>query len=263
MVKFDRKKFLKKAEEGVQKELSSPDHLIIQTVNALDELNKIFNLCFERVSEWYAIHFPELKLKEPKKYLLVASFFNRKNPSKEKLEEILGQQASSVLQLSKNSVGVILDDEDFEPIKEYALLGLEIYDKKEKLENYLKKLTKRVAPNLAYLCGEILAARLIEKAGGLNKLATFPSSTIQVLGAEKALFKHLKSGSPPPKHGIIFQHPSISGTSKKLRGKIARTLASKIAIAAKADAFSKQFIAQKLKEKFDQRIKNILNKGGG
>ncbi|MCX8163500.1 MAG: NOP58 family protein [Candidatus Micrarchaeota archaeon] len=257
---FDREKFLKKVEDKLSKELSSPDQLIIQTINALDELNKIFNLCFERLSEWYAVHFPEFKAKEPHKYLLVASFFNRKNPDQKKLQQLFGEQASTILNLSKNSIGSILEEEDILAIEEYAKFGLEVENKKIYLENYLKQLTKKVAPNLSYLCGELLAARLIEKAGGIKKLALLPSSTIQVLGAEKALFKHLKSGSPPPKHGIIFQHPVISSTNKKNRGKIARSLASKIAIAAKADAFSKKFIAPELKEKFDKRIKKILSK---
>ncbi|MFN3909916.1 MAG: NOP5/NOP56 family protein [Candidatus Anstonellaceae archaeon] len=260
MTKFDRTKFFKKASKALTEELSSPDYLIIQTINAIDDLNKIFNLCFERVFEWYSVHFPEFKSKDQKKYLLVASFFNRKSPQKERLYEILGPQAESILHLSNNSVGAILEAEDMEAINKHALLALEIYQKKEELEEYLKKITKRLAPNLSFLCGELLTARLIQKAGGLKKLALFPSSTIQVLGAEKALFKHLKSGSPPPKHGVIFQHALIGSSAKNLRGKIARNLASKIAIVAKADAFSKNFIAEKVKEKFERQIKKIFSK---
>jgi len=101
---------------------------------------------------------------------------------------------------------------------------------------------------------------LIAQAGGLSKLASFPSSTVQVIGAEKALFKHLRSGSPPPKHGLIFQHVLISTSPKHARGKIARALAAKIAIAAKADAYSHNFIAEKLKEQFEARAKDILAK---
>jgi nucleolar protein 56 len=260
MVKFNRDELLKKAAKKLQQELSSPDYIIIQTINAIDDLNKIANLCYERVFEWYSLHFPEVKIKDPKKYVLLASFFNRANPDKAKLEKYFQAEFSSILNLANNSTGIIFDKNDIEALEDFANFTLTVYEKKEFLENYLKEVVKKQAPNLSYICGEMLAARLIQKAGGIKKLALMPSSTIQVLGAEKALFKHLKTGSPPPKHGIIFQHPLISSTSKKLRGKIARLLSSKIAIVAKADAFSKNFIADKIKNKFEQRLNIILKR---
>jgi len=88
-----------------------------------------------------------------------------------------------------------------------------------------------------------------------------PASTVQVIGAEKALFKHLKNKSiDPPKHGIIFQHASISTSPKSVRGKIARALATKITLAAKADEYTKRFIGPEVKDKFDKRLKDILAK---
>jgi nucleolar protein 56 len=98
----------------------------------------------------------------------------------------------------------------------------------------------------------------VAQAGGLHRLSFFPASTIQVLGAEKALFKHLRSGSKPPKHGLIFQHSSIGMSPKKVRGKIARALAAKLTIASKADAISHNFIAEKLKASFEAHTKRIL-----
>jgi nucleolar protein 56 len=257
---FDREKFLKKAADQLSEEIASPDYIIIQTINSIEDLNKIANLCSERLREWYSIHFPEFKSKDPKKYAQVASFFDRKNPNKEKLFELFGQEAEQILHLSYNSIGVIFDKEDMEALQSFASFTLKVYNQKEELENYLKKITKKHAPNLSSFCGEFIAAKLIQKAGGLKKLAQMPSSTIQVLGAEKALFKHLKSGTPSPKHGIIFQHPLISGNKKEFRGKIARKFASKIAILSKADAFSKNLIVDQIKKKFENQIKKILEK---
>ena len=255
-----REKFIKKVANQLTEEMSSPDHIIIQTINSIEDLNKITNLCSERLQEWYSIHFPEFKSKDPKTYALLASFFNRKNPNKEKLFELFGQQADRLLHLSYNSIGVIFEEEDIEALQSFALFTLSVYNKKEDLENYLRKITRKHAPNLSSFCGELLTAKLIQKAGGLKKLAQMPSSTIQVLGAEKALFKHLKSGTPSPKHGIIFQHPSISGNKKEFRGKIARKFASKIAILTKADAFSKNLIVDQIKKKFEVQIKKCLEK---
>ncbi len=113
------------------------------------------------------------------------------------------------------------------------------------------------APNISYLVGPIIGSRLIAKAGGLKRLSKLPSGTIQVLGAEKALFRHLKDGSNPPKHGLIFQHPLIHRSPYWQRGKIARAFASKIALAAKMDEHSDKFIAEKLKEDLLERIEEI------
>jgi len=111
--------------------------------------------------------------------------------------------------------------------------------------------------NLSYLTDPLLASRLVTIAGGLARLAKMPGSTIQVIGAEKALFKHLRKGTKPPKHGILFQSPLVRGSPLEERGRIARTLAAKLTIAAKADYFTGNFIAEKLKEGLDKRLKEI------
>ena len=104
--------------------------------------------------------------------------------------------------------------------------------------------------------GANLSARLISLAGSLEKLSIMPASTIQVLGAQKALFAHLTDGAPPPKHGIIFQHPFIRGNKKKNRGRVARALSGNIAIAARADFFGKHNLGKMLKEKFEKTVEN-------
>jgi nucleolar protein 56 len=157
-------------------------------------------------------------------------------------EEVKGVEVSSIN----------LEKEDLEEIKSLAELGLRLIEEKERKEKYLQKIVNELYPNLSYILPPKIVALLIEKAGGVEKLALMPSSTIQLLGAEKALFKHLKFGTKAPKHGFIFQHPFVSSKPKKLRGRAARILANKIAIAARADAFSKNFIAKKLKEELDK-----------
>ena len=109
--------------------------------------------------------------------------------------------------------------------------------------------------------GAKVTGKLVAAAGGLGKLALMPASTVQVIGAEKALFKHLRNKSiAPPKHGIIFQHAAISTAPKKVRGKIARALATKITLAAKADVYTKRFIGPEVKDKFEKRLNDILAK---
>lgn len=125
------------------------------------------------------------------------------------------------------------------------------------LEKKIDKDMRRIAPNISEMVGSLIGARLISQAGGMERLATMPSSTIQLLGAEKALFRYKKEGGKPPKHGVIFQHSQINRSPKEIRGKIARALATKIAIAAKADAFTKRDISKELKNNLENRIKEI------
>ena len=107
-------------------------------------------------------------------------------------------------------------------------------------------MTQEIAPNVSRLAGPILAAKLIDKAGGMKRLAMVPSSTIQVMGAEKALFRSKKTNARPPKHGLLYQHPYVHAVPREKRGRRARSLAAKIAIAARADQFSGNYIAEEL-----------------
>jgi nucleolar protein 56 len=125
------------------------------------------------------------------------------------------------------------------------------------IEEKIEKDMNKVAPNIAKIAGLHIGARLIAISGSLERLATMPSSTIQILGAEKALFRYKKEGGKPPKHGVIFQHPFVNRSNKRVRGKISRVLANKISIAAKADAFTQRDISTELKEDLDERVKEI------
>ncbi len=127
------------------------------------------------------------------------------------------------------------------------------------LEKQIIEDMEKIAPNISRITGSLIGARLISQAGGINRLALLPASTIQILGAEKALFRFKKEGGKPPKHGIIFQHPFINKTNRKHRGKAARVLSNKISIAAKADVFTKRDISKDLEYELEKRISEIRN----
>ncbi|MEM1555202.1 MAG: C/D box methylation guide ribonucleoprotein complex aNOP56 subunit, partial [Desulfurococcaceae archaeon] len=157
----------------------------------------------------------------------------------------------------KTSIGAELSDFDINNIKTLAGIIVQLYELKRTLENYVDAVMKEVAPNITILVGPKLGARLLSLAGGLEELAKCPASTIQVLGAEKALFRALRTGSKPPKHGVIFQWPYIHKSPKWQRGKIARALATKLSIAAKIDYFTGRIVGDKLLDDLKKRIEEI------
>jgi nucleolar protein 56 len=144
--------------------------------------------------------------------------------------------------------------------EEYQIPLRRVIDHIEKNQDLLKQqietTVSNIAPNICELIGPMIAARLLSHAGSLRKLAMLPSSSIQLLGAEKALFRFKKQGGKPPKHGVIYQHPLISKVPYNQRGKNARLLSAKISIAAKADMFTKRYIAPMLKARLSEQIKN-------
>ncbi len=246
----------------VRKAAEKRDLFIAQAINALDDINKTINLLASRVREWYGLHFPELDdlVDEHEDYLKIVSEIGmRNNFTKEKLLKIgLDEETSEkVLKAAKQSMGADLTDFDLNAIRLVSNIGLQLYDARRKLEKYIDEAMLEVAPNIRGLVGPLLGARLISLAGGLNKLATLPASTIQVLGAEKALFRALRYGAKPPKHGVIFQYPAIHRSPRWQRGKIARALAAKLAIAARIDAFTGEYRADELKEDLEKRIQEI------
>jgi len=148
-------------------------------------------------------------------------------------------------------------------VKEIFLLAHEVnslFALRQKHEDYLEKKMKVFCPNIISIAGVPIGAKLLELAGSLKRLAILPSSTIQLLGAEKALFRHIRTGAKSPKHGVIIQHHLLAQTQKKNRGKMARALADKIAIAAKIDYFKGEFQGNKLKKQLDIAFKRINKK---
>jgi len=249
----------------VKRAVEKRDLLIAQAIQTLDDLDKTINLFMGRVREWYGIHFPELDrlLDKHETYArLVLKLGSRENFTTEELEkeEIPKAKAEQVTKAAKTSMGADLTDTDLTQIQDLCQKVISLYQLRQTLEDYVDKAMEEVAPNTKAMVGSLLGARLIAIAGGLSNLARRPASTIQVLGAEKALFRSLKTGARPPKHGIIFQHTYLHEAKKWQRGKIARALAGKLAIAARTDAFGGRHIGEELKADLEKRIEEIREK---
>ncbi len=264
-IKELRKRAMKKAKEKTREALFRKDKLVIEAIEAVDDLDAVSNLLGERVKSWYSYHFPELDklVKNMETYLaIVKDLKNRKYMQIARLAAHTGK-AEKVAMLAKESVGADIPDSDLDQVAKLAGLAIDAKKMRNELMDYVSKTCKELCPNMVYLVGDNLAARLISHAGGLDKLAEMPASTIQILGAEKALFAHLKKKTKPPKHGIIFLYPAVKKAPKRLRGRIARALAAKIAIAARTDYFSggKDFIGDKLKREVEERTKEVLGAG--
>jgi nucleolar protein 56 len=242
------------------------DKLIVQAIEAIDDIDKTLNLFASRIREWYGLYFPELdKLVENHESFatLVSKIGNRDEFTKEHLLSVgkfSDALSTEIERQAKNSMGARIAEYDLSRIRDFACIIVESYKIRGEIEDYVNEIMKEVAPNLTGLAGPMIGARLLSLAGGLAELSRLPASTIQVLGAEKALFRALRTGAKPPKHGIIFQHPYIHRASWWQRGKTARVLAGKLSIAAKIDSYSGEYQADELKYILDKRIEEIKRK---
>lgn len=239
------------AKEAIRRAVKEDD-LIIQINGAIEDITRTINLFSERLREFYGLHFPEMEdlVSDHRKYAkIVDKFGDRKEIKDPKLAEY-----------AKESMGADFGKEDIKVARKLASSLLSLFKLREELQEYLEKKVRKVAPNLAEVAGPILAARLIARAGSLEKLAKMPSSTIQLIGAEKALFRFLKGKGKSPRHGIIFAHPFIQNSPDKYRGKIARVLAAKLCMAAKLDYFSKEFRGKEMRKELEKKVKEILGR---
>ncbi|GAB2269706.1 snoRNP complex protein nop56 [Dionaea muscipula] len=224
------------------------DNMIIQAIFLLDTLDKDINSFSMRVREWYGWHFPELVkiVNDNFLYAKLAKFIeNKSNLSEDKLPhltEILGDEdkAKEVLEAAKASMGQDISPVDLINVQQFAQRVMDLSEYRKKLYDYLVTKMNDIAPNLTSLIGEIVGARLISHAGSLTNLAKCPSSTLQILGAEKALFRALKTRGNTPKYGLIFHSSFIGRASAKNKGRMARYLANKCSIASRIDCFSER-----------------------
>lgn len=236
---------LKQSELKITEESTRLDLQAMQAVLALDELDKMINILGTRVKEWYEIHFPEILqfYEDPVELCkFISDIGDRRNLDEEKLERtrFSDNKKKALLNAAQKSRGGIFREEDMEHLLMLSNHVKETYEIRKRMSNLVENVMKQIAPNLTQILGATIGARLIAKAGGLEKLAVLPSSTIQILGAEKAIFRAIKTGARPPKHGIIFQHTLIHDAKKWQRGRIARALAAKIAIAARVDLYRRE-----------------------
>ena len=220
------------------------DNFLIQAINSVDELDKSINILVKRLREWYELYTPEFSKATENHENFVEGILEK--DKKELLKEININPS--------DSIGADLKQEDLEPIRSLTHQIHNLYQLRKYQINYISALMDELCPNTKAVCGIYVGARLIEHSGSLKRLSEMPASTIQVLGAEKALFRHIKTGAKPPRHGIIVNHPLIAKAPDRLHGKIARQLSNKISIASKVDYFKGQFIGDKLKKEVEEKF---------
>lgn len=233
---------LRLARRQMRKAVRPDDHLH-QAVGALDDLQEAENVLLERLREWYGLHFPELaKTVDDREFVeLIAAHGTR---------EAMPLDATE-------SIGAPLGDPERRSVMGMAGLLRDVDDRRREVEGYIERSATSLAPNVTALTGPVLAARLVSLAGGVQDLARLPASTVQLLGAERALFRHLREHTLPPKHGVLFLHPLVHRAPPWQRGAIARAFAGKIAIAARADAFTRRDIAASLRETLEASLASI------
>jgi len=225
------------------------DTLIIHAINNMTDIEVTANTLIKDLREWYEIYATEVSrgITEHKKFV--------ESISKNSREELMNSMGIR----REDSVGADLREMDIVPIINLANHIRGIYRLMEDEENYIDKLMRGYCPNLREVAGTVIGAILIRHAGSLKSLMEMPSSKIQLLGAEKALFRHMKSGTKPPKFGIIFGHPLIQKSPRQKQGKIARTIAGKICIAVRVDYFKGEFIGDKLSRVLADKFNSCKN----
>ncbi|HXG07458.1 MAG TPA: hypothetical protein VNI77_09065, partial [Nitrososphaera sp.] len=218
-----------------------------------------------RMREWYGLHFPELD-NLLQSLVAYAEIVSRAGPRENITAEILrsvgvqDKKVEIILEAARRSKGGDMTPENLAIVKRLADQVIAQSDLRRVIADHIEIAMETVAPNVKDLLTATVGARMIAKAGSLARLATLPASTIQVLGAEKALFRALKTGAKPPKHGILFQHPLIHSAPKWQRGKIARAVASKVAIAARIDYYRHEGKDTLIQERLNTRISEIREK---
>lgn len=249
------------------------DNMIIQSIWLLDKLDKDINTFAMRLREWYSFHFPELFkiVNENYNFARLAQLIGDRNQIEdpdsieEQVNEVLQDEEKSkaVIQAMKTSMGTEIADVDMENISSFTEKVIHLTEYRQNLLNYLTSRMNNVAPNLSTLIGETIGARLISRAGSLTNLAKYPASTLQILGAEKALFRALKSKGNTPKFGLIYHSAFISKASTRDKGKMSRYLANKCSIATRIDCFTDEpsdSFGSKLREQVEGRLDFLSHK---
>jgi len=238
------------------------DHMIIQAIALLDDLDKESNTYAMRVKEWYGWHFPEM-VKVVNDNVLYAKCVKkmgmRTHAAATSFEGILPEEMEAELkEAAKISMGTEISEEDIFNIQELCTQVLDIHEYRNQLHEYLKNRMQAIAPNLSIMVGELVGARLIAHAGSLINLAKYPASTVQILGAEKALFRALKTKHETPKYGLIYHASLVGQAAPKDKGKISRLVASRSALAIRVDALAENAsreIGEEGYQKVEQRLR--------
>ncbi|WP_247009278.1 NOP5/NOP56 family protein [Halorientalis litorea] len=214
---------------AVRERERADDQQLVHAVRAMDDCRGQANELAERVAEWAGSRFADA-----------------------------GTGIESCRQLAARETADAADRR----VVSLARRVVALDEEADELRSFVETTAPEVAPNLAALAGPVLAARLVALAGGLEPLAKKPSGTVQVLGAEDALFAHLRGQAPSPKHGVIYTHEAVQGAHPSDRGSAARALAGKLAIAARIDHYSGD-LRPELEEDLTERIATIHARGDG
>lgn len=242
---------LRVAEDTVREALSDRSRHLEQAVAYLDETHEMENQMGERLVAWFKLSCPKA-VERTEDHLELARLV---------LKHGSGAAICEAKGWGPARMGSPLSDAELDAIRGLATSLVEQAESRAALESFIDKVAREIAPNLCKLTSPTITARLIHHAGGLRDLAMAPASTIQMLGAEDAVFQHLTEDAPPPKHGAIFQHPMIHQAHPNDRGSIARAMAGKIAIAARADAFTGNDIAGELLAELKARAEEVSREG--
>jgi nucleolar protein 56 len=232
------------SKRGVDAAAGDPDRRLEHILRASDELRAAFITIEGRLVEWVGLFLPEARFERDRSGLA------RKVIDSSNLAEL-----ASAIGIGMPPVGPT--DAEWDSLHDWAQSVLEIKNRLESMEDVVRELASEHLPSLAGLLGPILAARLCVEAHGRARLARLPAGTMQILGAEKAFFNHLKTGSPSPKHGHIFMHPWISRSPRWIRGKISRTVAAKATIAVRCDEFGGEKWSQDAFDAVANRVETI------
>lgn len=228
--------------------LGGPDLLLVHQVRALDDVVRTMNLLSERLREWYAVHAPEVNTRVKDHGELARLVADTPDPA----------TAAKRVGIETSGLGVEAPQADAALVARFAQGYVEMMELRADLEARLETAVQEIAPCLTEVLSPTVAARIIAQAGGIEKLAYMSAGTVQTLGAENALFRHLREGAAPPKHGILFQHDAVYRAPWWLRGKIARALSGKVTQAASMDAFGGSPEAgTRLRESFEARVKEV------
>lgn len=245
------------------------DVMIMQAVGLLDDLDKELNNFAMRLREWYGWHFPEMGkiVTENLAYAKVVKLMGLKTAAKDTDFSKVGvpdEIAGEVRAAAETSMGTEITGEDLTNIHTLADRVVELTEYRASLAEYLKLRMNAIAPNLTHMVGELVGARLISQAGSLMSLAKHPSSTVQILGAEKALFRALKTKKSTPKYGLIYHASLVGQSAPNLKGKISRVLAAKLSLCCRVDALGDQVeptLGKEFKDYVEKRLSS-LEEGG-
>lgn len=241
------------------------DTMIVQAVSLLDDLDKELNNYIMRCREWYGWHFPELSKIIPDHMTYVNTIMTigmRAAAVETDLSQVIDDEETiaKVKEYAEISMGTDIADEDLENIKFLCQNIIELTEYRAQLYDYLRNRMMTIAPNLTILVGELVGARLISHAGSLMNLAKHPASTVQILGAEKALFRALKTKHDTPKYGLIYHAQLVGQSNAQMKGKMSRMLAAKAALATRVDALGDEptnALGTEHRAKLESRLKML------